>query len=307
MNIASIDIGSNTVLLLIANIENGKIKTVLNYYKTPRLSKGLLPGQPINKSKINSLLSILYEYKKETIKYNCSNVFVTATNAFRIASNSEEIINKIKNELNLDIKIIKGNDEAHLSFLGASLTLPDIKDKVVIDIGGGSTEVIFGNNKMLYFRNSFQTGVVSLTEKFLQNFPFTQNDFNNVNNFLSDIFDNLLNKNIPPKQTTIVVAGTPTTLSCIHQNLKHYDEEKVEGSVLSLDDIITILEKMKKLTPKEIKTEFGEVVAGREDIILAGTLILVHLMEVLNLDRIYVSEKGLRYGIIVKYLTYLKE
>jgi exopolyphosphatase/guanosine-5'-triphosphate,3'-diphosphate pyrophosphatase len=302
MNIASIDIGSNTVLLLIVNIEDGKINTIVNQYRIPRISEGLLPGQPINNDKIIFLLSILREYKKEIEKYYCSKVFITGTNALRIASNSGDIVKRIKKELNLTVKIIDGTEEARLSFLGASLTIPQLQEKVVIDIGGGSTEVIYGNNNNVKFRYSFQTGVVSLTEKYLSNIPYTQNNFKEISQFLSITFDKLLKQNISPKQPTIAVAGTPTTLSAINQALKEYDENKIEGSILKLNEIKVILNKMKKLTSKEIIKEFGNVVSGREDIILAGTLILVHLMEALSLDIIYVSEKGLRYGIIKDYL-----
>ena len=302
MNVASIDIGSNTVLLLIAEVKNDELRTIKNFYKAPRISKGLVKGKVIKKNSIKQLITILQDYKKEIDKFDCRKIFIVGTNAFRIASNRKEILEEVKKHTGFQIKIIDGHEEAKLSYLGASLTLPGVKEKVVIDIGGGSTEVIYGKNKSILFRNSFQTGVVSLTEMFLSEFPYGYRNFISISEFLSQTFDELL-KNIPKQLPTIVVAGTPTTLSGINQNLKKYNEEKIEGSILKLTEIQDILSKMKKLNGKQIREKFGEVVYGREDVILAGTLILVHLMKTLALDRIYVSNKGLRYGNIVNNIN----
>lgn len=305
MNIASIDIGSNTVLLLIAKIEDNKLVPLINLYESPRLGKGLKPGCSIQPERINDLMSILSRYKQEIIKYNCQNVILTATNAMRIANNSSEIIEIVKKKLGFTIKIISGEEEAKLSFLGATYDLSDNNfPKTVVDIGGGSTEIIYGNEDKIIFKKSFGIGVVNLTEHFSINDFEKIRKFYKIDNFLQNTFKEDLFV-IPPHIKTIAVAGTPTTLSCIIQNLKYYDDSKVEGSQLTSKNIDYLLEVLSSMTPYEIKAKFGNVVKGREDVILAGTIILKSLIKLLDIYTIYVSSKGLRYGNIISYLNNL--
>lgn len=301
MNIASIDIGSNTVLLLIASIENKTLIPILNKYETPRLGKGLNIGGKIENERVTHLLEILYEYKVLTEKYNCRKIIVTATNAFRIASNSTKIVSSIKNELSLEVDIILGDREAELSFYGASSSFPNFDKKIVIDIGGGSTEIIYGNNSEIFYKKSFQIGVVNLTEMFLNNFPYKDKSIENAKKHLQQIFS-AIELIIPKGIATIAVAGTPTTLSCIKQKLKTYEENKVEGSSITKNDLDNIFRTMFPLSPREIQENFGSVVNGREDVLFAGILILQHIVNIIKVDIINVSSRGIRYGNIIDYI-----
>ena len=306
MNIASIDIGSNTVLLLIASIENKTLIPIINKYESPRLGKGLKIGGKIENERVTHLLDILSEYKVLSEKYNCGKIIVTATNALRIASNSKKIISKIKDELDLEVEIISGGREAELSFYGASSSLPNFDEKIVIDIGGGSTEIIYGNNSKILYKKSFQVGVVSLTEMFLNNFPNESKNVENAKKYLQNIFSPI-DSTIPKGIKTIAVAGTPTTLSCIKQDLRTYHENKVEGSIITQNDLDTIFQKLFHLSPQQIKENFGLVVSGREDVLLAGLLILQHIAKLIRTDIINVSSRGIRYGNIINYIDLLKE
>jgi len=305
MNIASIDIGSNTVLLLIASIRDNKLFPILNQYFSPRLGKGLKIGGQISQERISKLIDVLNHYKKLIEKHTCQKTIITATNAMRIASNSQEIIDIVKNSLKMDIEIISGDDEAKLSYLGAASTVPDISEKVVIDIGGGSTEIIYGNEKEILFKKSFQTGVVSLTEEFLNTFPYNKDNLQNAYGYINNVFS-ILKETIPRKVPTIAVAGTPTTLSCINQNLKTYDEKKVESSIITSDELNELFNRLNKLSGEQIKTKFGEVVNGREDVLFSGTLILRHIIREILVDKIIVSGRGLRYGNIIGYVSIFK-
>lgn len=305
MNIASIDIGSNTVLLLVSSINNGRLKPIINKYESPRLGKGLQVGGEIREESIQHLLEILKNYKKIIKQYECNEVILTATNAMRIASNSEIIISRIKKDLDLDIRIITGEEEARLSYMGASSSFSNLEERMVIDIGGGSTEIIYGSNREIYFKKSFQTGVVSLTENFIGSFPYSKENINTAITELKTIFGELM-LSIPSNVPSIAVAGTPTTLSCIKQNIKIYDEEKVEASSLDsfeLDDLTKILQ---NISGDDVKQKYGQVVSGREDVLFAGALILSHIKNILKLDRVFVSSRGLRYGNIIDYINLSK-
>lgn len=302
MNIASIDIGSNTVLLLIGKIDNNSLTPIINKYESPRLGKGLIPGGNILQDRIDHLLSVLTNYKDVIKEYNCKETIITATNAMRIASNSSDIVDLIKEKLDMEVIIIPGDEEARLSYLGASSSMLELNEKIVIDIGGGSTEIIYGNSKEIIFKKSFQTGVVSLTEKYLHNFPYSTGDLAAAEEHLEETFKVLLSE-VPKQIPIIAVAGTPTTLSCIIQGIKTFIEEKVERSVLTSENMSTLYDELSIIPGSVIIDKFGEVVSGREDVLFSGLLILKHIMNLTNNTIINVSNRGLRYGNIINYIS----
>lgn len=304
MIIASIDIGTNTILLLIAEIDGRtkQIKTLRDELRTPRIGRGLSVNSPIKQEKAELLLKTLTEYKEIIAKYSCDKVILTATNAFRIASNAGELVKRIKAELELDVTIVKGKEEAGLSYLGAVSSFPGEKKYLVIDIGGGSTEIISGNNEGILFSNSYQLGVVSLTERFFKNQPPQESEIKEFTDFVKCTLSGIDSDKITNAKT-IAIAGTPTTLACIKQNLKDYDEAVIEGSKLTLEELKSFKDMLSKLTPAEIKSRYGNVMTGREDVILAGTSILHGIMENFNIPEITVSTKGIRYGAILNFLS----
>lgn len=304
MNIASIDIGSNTVLLLIAEINptSPEIKTILNKYEAPRLGRGLKKDGNISDDSIKKLLDVLSSYKKIIDEYSCETVLCTATNAMRVAKNSEEIIKKVKSDFDIDIEIIPGEREAELSFLGASSSIPEVKRKIVVDIGGGSTEIIFGENEEIIFKKSYPVGAVNTTETFIHQQPPNENEIKELKIYVQNTFAEL--KEILPKgMPLIAVAGTPTSLSAINLKLTEYVDDKVEGSRLSLEDIDYLISEFSFLTPEEILDKYDKIIKGREDVILAGTIILKTVCELSGNSEITVSGRGIRYGLIVDYLN----
>ena len=302
MKIASIDIGSNTVLLLIAETDDQNItKTVLNRYRMPRISKGLTKERNISDSKIEELFTVLAEYKSLTVQYKCTKVLVTATAGFRKAANSEEISKMIKTRFGFTVETINGKTEALYSFLGASSDIAKNQNRLVIDIGGGSTELIYGNVNEIIYSHSFPFGAVNTTEKFVTGYPVNENEINNIKDFLRESLEEIVNR-ISQEPRTIAVAGTPTTLSSMNQNLKTYNEDLVENSVLNSDQINNLISKMIPLSPEEILKKYGEIVSGRNDVILTGTLILKSVMDQLKINSVKCSGKGIRYGAIVNYL-----
>lgn len=303
MILASIDIGTNTVLMLIAEADKiaKEITTIANFYNMPRIGKGLTNGGKISDEKIKLLFDILKDYKNISEKYKAEKIILTATNAFRVASNADAIREIIKNEIGLNIQIISGDEEAKYSYLGAVSAARDGFKKAVVDIGGGSTEIIIGIDDKIIYQKSFQIGVVSLTEKFVTQNPPGKENILSMNNFIVKTFEELSSFG-NERLSAVAVAGTPTTLSCIKQNIKVYDDAKVEGSILTKNDLTNLVSVISDQPSEEIKLNYGSVVAGREDVLLSGTLILYQLCEILNLDEIIVSSKGLRYGAVINFL-----
>ena len=302
MIIASIDIGTNTVLLIVAeiNTSNQTLTPLLNEYRMPRLGKNLESGGTISNDRIEELFNILKEYQKIIDSHQTDVVLVSATNAFRIASNANEIIQQINVRFGFKVNIISGELESEYAFLGAVPPSAQEKLSLVIDIGGGSTELITGKNNNIEYRKSFQIGSVISTENYLKQSPPKTEELKNLDTALSNIFREIEN-NLAP-DVTFAVAGTPTTISCMIKDLKEFDESIVEGSSLGFSDLKQLSEELKLLTSNQIKQRFGNVMRGREDIILGGALILLKIMELLNISEVIVSAKGIRYGAIHKYL-----
>jgi len=301
MIVASIDIGTNTVLLLIAEINNEKrfIKPILNEYRIPRIGKGLFPGLPISEEKVSELIEILSEYKNIAKKFNCKKIILTATHAFRIASNAKEIITRIKQLLNLEIKVITGNEEAKYSFLGVTSTLDKHSNVLVIDVGGGSTEIVMGKNNEIFFSGSFKIGAVSATERFLHNYVPRKNEIGEMEKEIQNIFLKLTEFKFIPDYA-IAIAGTPTTLACINFGLETFQEDKIEGSLLNINEMSSLVNEISKMSSESILAKYKSVVKGREDVLFAGSFILLNLMKILRLEKISVSSKGIRYGAIVQ-------
>jgi exopolyphosphatase/guanosine-5'-triphosphate,3'-diphosphate pyrophosphatase len=302
MTVASIDIGTNTVILLIATVDrsDNSLQSLHNEYRIPRIGKGLEPNGEISEEKLNLLFLILTEYKLIIEKYNCEKILVTATNAFRLASNSSEISAEIKDKFNFDVNIISGDVEADYAFLGALSGRNISNSSLVVDIGGGSTELIFGSRSEIFFKKSYFIGSVIATEKYLKHTPPLPKEIEKLDLKLEDIFKEVTEKSKPKK--VIAIAGTPTTLACMVKGLKEFEEAEIDGSDLTAADLQNLVSEIKILKPEQIKKYFGDVLRGREDIIVGGALILKKIMEIIDLDRVMVSSRGIRYGAIINYL-----
>jgi len=303
MIIASVDIGTNTVLLLIAEVDETsfEITPLLNEYKMPRIGRGLILSERITVERIEKLFTVLSEYKSIISKYNVDNVLVTATNALRIAANAPEIVERIKKQLSWNVNIISGKTEAEFAFLGAVPVSTKNKNILVIDIGGGSTELILGNENSIEYRKSFPIGSVSVTENYLKNSPPLDMGLRELKIHLETIFTEIKNKVAP--DLTYSIAGTPTTLFCMMNEIKSFDDSIVEGGILKHGDIANLIQELQKLSSEEIRNDYGKIMRGREDIILGGSIILLNIMELLHLSNVIVSSRGVRYGAIVSFLN----
>ena len=298
MKIASIDIGSNTVLLLIAEVNGSEIIPIVNEYRIPRISADLSKNGFILEKSVNRLFEVLSEYKSLINFHNCDRILVNGTQALRIASNSKEILSKIKEKFNFDLNIIPGETEALYSFKGALSSFTENENFVMIDIGGASTEIVFGNKDEIYFKKSFPIGVVVGKEKYLLSNPPKDEEIAKLKTELRKIFEELLKIEVHNSKI-IAVAGTPTTLAALKLGLEEYSESKIEKSFLTNTDLEYFANKFQKLTYAEIKYHFSPIIIGREDVILSGTLILDYLLQLFNNEMLFVSGRGLRYGAIL--------
>ncbi len=298
MKIASIDIGSNTVILLIVEIKDNNILSEKNYFRIGKLGKNLTKGGLISTEKIGILFQIIEEFFTIIKKNICDEILITATNALRIAANGNEIANFIFNNYGIKVDIIPGYLEAEYSFIGASFNYSNNNmDNLIIDIGGGSTEIIIGNTKEILFKKSFQIGTVSLTDKFINGEKPNTDEVFSMENFARKSFSEL-SQYSNWDLSAIGVGGTPTSLSGMLNKIFVYDENKIEGAVIHKKELNNLSSALSKLTSSEILEKYKTMVEGRNDVIFASSLILKNLLEILKLNEIIVSGKGLRYGVV---------
>jgi exopolyphosphatase / guanosine-5'-triphosphate,3'-diphosphate pyrophosphatase len=303
MTIASVDIGTNTVLLLIAEVDSStnKIVPLINEYRMPRIGQGTKLSEVISREKLTLLYEVLNEYKSIINRYNCEKIILTGTNAFRLASNTFDVIKEIKKSFDFDLTVISGEEEAEYAYLGTISNLDSTDNLIVIDIGGSSTEIIHGNSYKILSKNSLQLGSVSGTEQFLKSSPPLKTEIENFNREIINQFS-AIEKKIASKQV-IAIAGTATTIACMKLGLKEFEEDLVDRSPISIQDMKTIIDELSFLKTNEILKKYGSVMTGREDIIFAGAFILFQFMKHFSLEKIKVSTRGIRYGAIVKYLN----
>lgn len=297
MRIAGIDLGTNTILMLIADVSSkGTIIPVADFHAIARLGERVNKTSEISPQALDRAIQILKDYKLKTIEHNVEKIYCVGTSALRDAKNSQWATDIIKNEVGISVDVISGELEALLSFRG---TVEDTSYSVVLDIGGGSTEIIIGENESITFRNSFNFGVVKLTEKYISVHPPSKENIDAVKNDVEKKFREIEKKLIQGR--VYAVAGTPTTIAQVVQGLKEYDRTKVDNFILKLDDIIYVRDLFISMSIEEMISKLN-IPPLRADVITAGAIILETFCKCSDIDKLIVSDKGLRYG-VVKYFA----
>lgn len=290
MKIGTIDIGTNSMRLLIGEYKNGKIENRKKFVNTTRIGQGVDKEGYISREAINRNIDALKEFAKLCSDEKCEYVYGMGTSALRDSKNGDEFVQLAKRETGISIDIISGEEESNLGFKGVLEGLEGNNDILVIDIGGGSTEFIIGDREGIKFAKSENVGALRMTEKFLKIDPIDDLEFNDMYMFIEHEIDKTL-EYIKEKgiKNLVGIGGTITSLSAMNQELEIYSMEKIHNSKVCKKEIEKILQNLKKMTLSDKKTLKG-LQPKRADIITAGVAILNIIMEKLELDEIIVSE-----------------
>jgi exopolyphosphatase/guanosine-5'-triphosphate,3'-diphosphate pyrophosphatase len=299
MKIASIDIGTNTVLLLIAEVDdNGRISPLVYEQRIPRLGKGVDASRNLQPESMHQVVEVLREYKSVISSHNVVKTIVCGTSAVREAKNKEEFRNLIHSEAGFDLEVLSGDDEAYWTYRGAISGIAGIRKATVVDIGGGSTEITVGNDRSIVNFVSLDLGSVRLTERFFQTDPPTPLELQAANMCIDSMLVKASAFNF--KDSILVgVAGTATSLAVLAQGLKTFSIDAVTNYRLDIDTVNLLLQTLRAMPSEEIR-RLTSMMEGRHDIITAGALILHEIMEHFNFKEMMVSERGVRYGLILR-------
>jgi exopolyphosphatase / guanosine-5'-triphosphate,3'-diphosphate pyrophosphatase len=307
MRLASIDIGTNTILMLIADVDsNGNLSVVRDEHFIARLGKGVDEQGIIQQDTFQRVHDILSQLKSTAEANNVQHIFACGTSALRDAANRQKFIDDIKDQLGIEIRVLSGQEEAELTYLGATseyLSHVISKEYVVLDIGGGSTELVIGTEDKVTSAVSVDVGSVRLTERIFKTSPPDDMAFENASQWIRNQLQNT--PPLTPSTKLIGVGGTLTTLAALDIRLSEFDQDKINRHILKVDAINRIFQELRPLTLEQIRS-YPQIHHARADILLAGIFILMETLRKLNLQNITVSVRGLRYGIMIKNAITLK-
>jgi exopolyphosphatase / guanosine-5'-triphosphate,3'-diphosphate pyrophosphatase len=298
MTIASIDIGTNTVLLLVGSVgPDHAIDVLYDATRTPRLGQGVDASRHLAPASVARVLGVLSEFRAAADRHHPDHTIVTATSAVRDAGNRQDFIDIVKKTTGFEVRVLSGSEEAEWTYAGTVSGATRPGPALVIDIGGGSTEVSTGTGLRPVFHRSIDIGAVRLTERLMPSTPPKSHELAAAK---AEIATGLaeLPTDAFTGGTAYAVAGTPTTLAAHLAGLKDFDRTAVDGFVLTRMAVDGVLARLSVLTPPEIRG-LGRYFEGREDVITAGTLILSEVMDRFDLDQVRVSVRGLRYGALL--------
>jgi len=300
MSLASIDIGTNTILLLIADVDEGKLKPLFEMETIVGLGKGLQKDGVLSQEAMKRGLQTLTQYLQHCQTTGAQKVFAVGTSALREAKNSRDFLKTIKEKLDLSIEIISGEEEAHLSFLAVVRDLKELKKPtLVIDVGGGSTEFILGKGDQIIQWESLPLGSVRFTEQFLLSDPIQGGEWEKMER---EIRGSLGSIPYPEEPFSMVaVGGTATTLASVEQGLEEFIPEKIHHFVLTKEALKNQLHLYRSKTIDE-RRKISGLPPARADVILAGGAILYMAMEKLKSPTVLISCHGIRYGLLYQKL-----
>jgi exopolyphosphatase / guanosine-5'-triphosphate,3'-diphosphate pyrophosphatase len=302
---AFIDIGTNTILCLIAELrDGGRFRVLDDLAEITRLGQGVDRTGLISQEGEQRSSAVLRGYLAACKTLGVGEVIAVGTSALRDARNSLEVRQRWHLELGLEVRVIGGDDEARYSFLAAQRGLPLTADELlVIDIGGGSTEFIRGNDSGVTHALSLNLGSVRLTERFIRSDPVRAEE---VADLTSAIDNELVAlgqhwRHLVVASTWVGTAGTFTTMAAVEKKLIRYSHSVVHGSHLAHVEVQRQVQLYRSKTLAERKAIPG-LEPKRADVILAGAVLIDRMMTLFGARQLIVSDQGVRYGLLYERL-----
>jgi len=323
--LASIDVGSNTLRLLIGRVEDNRLTTVFSARKITRLGNRVDQTGKLQDENIETSISALKEFSSVIEKYGIRQVKAVATSALREAANADIFINRVFRATGISIEVIPGEKEAELTLKGVLPAFPDAgrtsppllpsllrggtEGLFILDIGGGSTEWILCRDEDHIAMGSIPIGVIKLTQHFLKTDPISKPDLNNLNGKIVPIIEDLKKRigHLINRYTRFIgTAGTFTTIAAIDLSLVSYSRERIHLHGISFTKLQNMAEKLLALSLEERKKMKG-LEPERADLIIPGIQFTIKIMESLKFDELTISDYGLLEGVLLDIAKNISE
>jgi len=295
LRVAAIDMGTNSTRLLVADVGDGAVEPVRRESRVTGLGRGLEISGRLATEALESVFAATGDYLEIAEQLGVVETFAFATAAAREASNSAAFIAELRERYDLQADVLSGAEEAALTYLGAHGSCPG-GTTMIIDIGGGSTEIVVGSVAEPVFNTSLQLGVVRHTERYLHTDPPQTNELESLTEDVGEEIDAVLAAHPGLRADRgVAVAGTPAILAAMDLGLERVDHGDVEGHELELATVQKLMSRLAGLPLEERRRERG-VDPDRAPTIVAGVIILIKAMRGFGLDRITVSQRDILYG-----------
>jgi exopolyphosphatase/guanosine-5'-triphosphate,3'-diphosphate pyrophosphatase len=302
---AVIDIGTNSVKLLVGVVQERNVRPLLEKSEQTRLGQGFYETQRLQAQPIEHTAEVVAAFVHEAkTAFNLATVRIIATSAARDSINQRELLDAIEKACGLSAEVISGEQEADWVFDGVTSDAGFAADPLlVMDVGGGSTEFIAGQGSQKTYRNSFRIGTVRLLERTQIHDPPTVEDWTKCHTsttaFVQDQILPAVSPALAPASRLVATGGTATILARIKYSLRSFEREKIEGAVISTCELYDIQEQLWTLPLAERKRIVG-LPSKRADVILTGVAIYIAVMEAFAFDLVNISTRGLRYAALLQ-------
>lgn len=310
---AVIDVGTNSVKLLVADVNGHLVKPLHEESKQTRLGKNFYETHRLQPDAIQKTAEATAEFTKTAREKQASSIRIIATSAARDAVNPDDLTSAIETVCGLKVDIISGEKEADLAFRGAATDGDWMRKPVLLlDVGGGSTEFILGHGGRQHFAQSFPLGTVRLMEKFPHSDPPTDAEFKSCRNWVCNLIKNEVRPKLEPAMRTEIelspehgdvclvgTGGTTSILARMENKLDRFDRDRIEKTVLTFDAVRAYREKLWSL-PLAQRKEIPGIPKLRADVILTGLLIYEMIMQEFGFKELRVSTRGLRFAAVME-------
>ena len=294
---ATIDVGTNTVLLLVAQRRGDGFVAVRERAEITRLGRGVDGSGILQPAAIRDTVAVLARYAGEARALGARAIACVATSAARDARNGGDFFAAAQREAGLSPEVISGDEEARLVYLTAWREFGAAGALAVVDVGGGSTEFIVGEGPALRGRVSLQVGAVRLTERHVRSHPIPPAELETLREAARGALEPLGALRPARGARLVGVAGTVTTLAAVARGLPHHDAQRVHGQRLAAGEVEALIPAMAALTVPQ-RAALPGMEPARADVIVAGAVVVAEAMRRSGLDPLVVSDRGVRWGLL---------
>jgi exopolyphosphatase/guanosine-5'-triphosphate,3'-diphosphate pyrophosphatase len=298
MRVAALDLGTNTTRLLVADVADGRVDDVERRVQITRMGEAVDSRRRLLPLPIARVRNSLTEYRRALEQLGAERTLAVATSAVRDADNGEAFLGEVEWSYGFTTRLLTGDEEALLTFRGATLGRALEMPTLVVDLGGGSTELIVGDRDGVRFHVSVDAGSVRMTERYLRSDPPTALYVEQCARAVRALLAEHVPDDVRP-DAAIGVAGTVTTLAALAQNLPEYDSDRVHGYRLSAEAVEEQLARLATL-PLNYRQELPALEPERAPVIVAGAVVLREVLSHFGLREIEASEQDILHGIALE-------
>jgi len=301
VRVAVVDIGTNSTRLLVADTGGGGVEELDRRSTVTRLGEGVDASGRLGEAPQQRVLAALEEYAESIESHGCEHRLAVMTSAVRDADNGARFAATVRDRFGLDARTLSGDDEARLTYVGATAARDrgDATPLLVVDVGGGSTELVTGARGAMDFHISTQAGVVRHTERHLHTDPPAREEMEALARDVRAVFEAA----VPPEvrarvRAAVAVAGTATSVAAIDAGIEPYDPTRVEGRVVQASRLAEISGRLAAL-PLEERRAVPGLHPDRAPTIIAGTILLAQVLEAFGLEQFEASERDILWGVAI--------